>query len=84
LHRILAAAGFHDPQLRVYGYHSDALGLEAMAPLLDPAALAPLVESGALSPEELARAFASYRRFRADPDAFVLLTGFAAAARAPA
>jgi SAM-dependent methyltransferase len=80
---ILAAAGYADVDLRLYGYHSDALGLDAFAPILDPAqSLTPFVEDGTITPGEFGLALEAYRRFRADPDAFVLLVGLIAAGRA--
>jgi ubiquinone/menaquinone biosynthesis C-methylase UbiE len=83
LHRLLAAAGFAAPELRLYAYHSDDLGLDAFAPLLDPAAtLEQAVADGAITPAEYGVAVTAYRRFRADPDAFVLLAGLLAFARA--
>jgi ubiquinone/menaquinone biosynthesis C-methylase UbiE len=83
LPRLLAAAGFAQPELRLYAYHSDELGLDAFAPLLDPAAtLEHAVADGAISLADYGVAVAGYRRFRADPDAFVLLAGLLACARA--
>jgi ubiquinone/menaquinone biosynthesis C-methylase UbiE len=83
LHRVLAAAGFAAPELRVYAYHSDELGLDAFAPLLDPAStLDQAVADGAITLADYGVAITAYRRFRADPDAFVLLAGLLAFARA--
>jgi ubiquinone/menaquinone biosynthesis C-methylase UbiE len=83
LHRLLAAAGFAEPELRLYGYHSDDLGLDAFAPLLDPAStLAQAVADGAITLADYGVAVDAYRRFRADPNAFVLLAGLLAFARA--
>lgn len=82
LARILAAAGFSDPALRLYSYSSDDAGMDAIAPLIDPVSLGPLVEDGVVSPQEWAVATGIHRRFVADPDAYVLLVGFAAAGTA--
>ena len=83
LWRIFAAAGFTDLSLQLFAYHSDELGLDAFAPLLDPANLLPLVESGVVAMIDYARAGYSYERFRADPAAFVLLAGLVVSGRAP-
>ena len=84
LWRILAEAGFVDLSLELFAYHSDELGLDAFAPLIDPAGLLPLVEQGAVAPLDYARAVHAYERFRADPAAFVLLVGIAVSGAAPA
>lgn len=75
LWRILATAGFSDLSLQLFAYHSDELGLEAFAPLIDPSSLQPLVEAGIVGTFDYARAVHGYERFRSDPDAFVLLVG---------
>jgi SAM-dependent methyltransferase len=83
LHRILREAGFGEVRLDTYAYHSDDLGIDAFAPLLDPApALEPLVADGTIAPAELGVAISAYRRFRADPGAFVLLVGLLCSGRA--
>jgi hypothetical protein len=83
LHRILAGAGFAAPELRLYAYHSDDLGLDAFAPLLDPAStLQQAVTDGAITLADYGIAVGAYQRFRSDPDAFVLLAGLLAFARA--
>jgi ubiquinone/menaquinone biosynthesis C-methylase UbiE len=83
LWRMFAAAGFTDLSLQLFAYHSDELGLDAFAPLIDPSGLLPLVESGVVSPVEYAQAVHGYERFRADPAAFVLLAGLLVSGRAP-
>lgn len=82
LWRILTAAGYRDVSVRPYAYHSDELGLDAFGDLISPAALAPLLADGTLSPDEYAIAVRGYQRFRASPDAFVMLVGFVVAGRA--
>jgi SAM-dependent methyltransferase len=83
LHRLLAASGLEGAELHLYGYHSDDAGLEAFAGHLDPRAMAPRLADGTITPAEYAAAHAAYRRFRADPEAFVLLVGFFAVAKSP-
>lgn len=75
LWRIFKAAGFTDLSLQLFAYHSDELGLDAFAPLIDPSSLLPMVHAGVVGMVDYARAVHGYQRFRADPDAFVLLTG---------
>jgi SAM-dependent methyltransferase len=83
LHRLLAAAGLEHPQLHLYAYHSDDLGLDAFDAHLHPARLAPRLADATITPADYGAAHAAYARFRADPDAFVLLVGFLAAATVP-
>lgn len=79
---ILREAGFGDVRVDVYTYSSLELGLDAFDVHLDPAQLAPAVEDGTITPAELATAADAYRRFRADPNAFVLLAGLVVSGRA--
>lgn len=83
LWRILAAAGFTGLSLQLFAYHSDELGVDAFAPLIDPSSLQPLVEAGVVGTFDYARAVHGYERFRADPDAFVLLVGLIVSGRKP-
>lgn len=83
LWRIFSAAGFTDLSLQLFAYHSDDLGVDAFAPLIDPAGLLPLVEQGVVGMVDYARAVHGYERFRADPDALVLLAGMVVSGRAP-
>lgn len=78
LWRILRAAGFDDVALQPFAYHSDELGLDPFDALMNPARLRPLVETEVIGLEEYRRAMAGYQRFRADPDAFVLMLGLVA------
>lgn len=82
LPRILAAGGARDVELHPYAYHSDDLGVDAFGPLLAPDALLASAEAGSLSITEAAQLAAGFERFRADPDAFVLLLGMLCAGRA--
>lgn len=84
LPRILRRAGFERVETRLYGYGSDEHSLDAFAPHLDPAlTLARHVENGTITPAEYGSALAAYRRFRADPDAFVVLAGLVVAGQTP-
>lgn len=81
LHRILQEGGCEDVVLDAVVYHSDARGLAAFEPQLDPARLAPLVADGVVTPEELALARRVHERFLAAPDPFVLMLTFMATGR---
>ncbi|MFG1698234.1 class I SAM-dependent methyltransferase [Nonomuraea sp. NPDC049309] len=83
LTRLLRRAGFADVLLRPFATTNDTHPTAAFAPHLGPERLAPLVAAGALSVAELALAADRWRRFLADPDAWVMLLGFAAAGTAP-
>jgi ubiquinone/menaquinone biosynthesis C-methylase UbiE len=83
LYRMLVDAGFEAPRLELFAYHSDRLGLEPFAVQLDPARLIGAVEKGAITFAEYTSARLEYQRFLADPDAFVMLTGFLAHGRKP-
>jgi hypothetical protein len=83
LTRLLRSAGFTGIGLRPFAVTSDGHPMREFAPLLGPARLAPLVESGDLTLLELALATDRWRKFRDDPDAWVMLLGFVAFGRAP-
>ncbi|GAA1652483.1 hypothetical protein GCM10009733_057140 [Nonomuraea maheshkhaliensis] len=83
LTRLLRKSGFTDVVLRPFAATNDTHPTAAFAPHLGPERLVPLVASGALSMAELALAADRWRRFLADPDAWVMLLGFAAAGTAP-
>jgi SAM-dependent methyltransferase len=83
LTRLLRRAGFADVLLRTFATTNDTHPTAAFAPHLGPERLAPLVAAGVLSMAELALAADRWRRFLADPDAWVMLLGFAAAGTAP-
>lgn len=78
LTRLLRDAGFDQVTLRLFGTTSDDLPMEAFAPHLGPQRLEPLLAAGQLSFAEVALAADRWMRFRRDPDAWVLLVGFAA------
>jgi ubiquinone/menaquinone biosynthesis C-methylase UbiE len=80
LPRVLAAAGFEDVALRLYGSSSAEHGLDAFAVHLDPAGFA---ERDAITDAEYARLVDAYERFRADPSAYVVLAGLVVAGRVP-
>jgi len=73
---LLRAAGYGDPRLEVFCYHSGDLGLAAFAPQLGPERLLPAVTAGDLAFEDYLRLVEADRRFLADPEAFVLMLGF--------
>jgi len=83
LHRIFDRAGVVDVSLRSYCSHSDVLGLDAFAPLLGPEQFASAVADGTITPGEYEGLGRGYARFRADPEAFILMLGIFAAGRVP-
>lgn len=83
LWRILKAAGFTDLRLEAFVYHSDELGLDAFHPQLEPGRLVGAVEQGYITAQEYALVQEGYRRFRASPDAFILMVGLLACGTRP-
>jgi ubiquinone/menaquinone biosynthesis C-methylase UbiE len=84
LWRILRRCGFDPVELEAFVYHSDALGLQAFAPQMDPDRLLSAVRTGFITPEEHAQVQAAYRRFLSTPDAYVLMVGLVACGERPA
>jgi SAM-dependent methyltransferase len=78
LTRLLRDAGFDQVALRLFGTTSDDQPMEAFAPHLGPQRLEPLLADGLLSFAEVALAADRWMRFRRNPDAWVMLVGFAA------
>ncbi|WP_051943826.1 class I SAM-dependent methyltransferase [Streptacidiphilus rugosus] len=81
---LLASAGFDRPVLRPFATTNADHPTEAFAPHLGPQRLEPLVAAGVLGLRDLALAADRWRRFLADPQAWVMLLGFTVAATAPA
>ncbi|WP_186778339.1 class I SAM-dependent methyltransferase [Streptomyces salinarius] len=84
LTRMLRDAGCADVVLRPFATTNDDHPTEAFAPHLGPGRLQPLVAAGVVTLPEFALAADRWNRFRADPDAYVMLLGFTAAGRTPA
>ncbi|HEY4688011.1 MAG TPA: methyltransferase domain-containing protein [Anaerolineae bacterium] len=72
LWQILKSAGFHSLDLEVIAIHSDAVGIEAFLPQIDPDRLLPLVKVGLLSEQELENIRVSRARFLASPEPYIL------------
>ncbi|MCX5203672.1 methyltransferase domain-containing protein [Streptomyces sp. NBC_00237] len=83
LTRLLRGAGCTDVVLRPFATTNDDRPTADFAPHLGPGRLQPLVASGALSLGEFALAADRWNRFRANPDAYVMLLGLTAAGTAP-
>ncbi|MFF8861431.1 methyltransferase domain-containing protein [Streptomyces sp. NPDC015139] len=83
LTRLLRAAGFEDVAMRPFATTNDDRPTEDFAPHLGPGRLQPLLAAGVLTLREFALAADCWNRFRADPDAHVMLLGFTAAGTAP-
>ncbi|MEU0485032.1 methyltransferase domain-containing protein [Streptosporangium sp. NPDC006013] len=83
LTRLLRDAGFTEVALRPFATTNDTRPTDDFAPHLGPGRLQPLVTAGVLSLREFALAADRWNRFRADPNAWVMLLGFTAAGTAP-
>jgi SAM-dependent methyltransferase len=81
LWRILQQAGYRDCRQEAYVYHSGEQGLAMFEPQLDPARWLPAVADGQLPWNDYLALVQAHRSFMADPDAYVMLLGFAAHGR---
>ncbi len=80
---ILREAGFADVRMTAYSYSSHELGLDAFDVHLHPSQLGAALAEGIITDADMETAQTAYERFRADPDAYVLLTGLVASGRLP-
>ena len=78
LWRLVADAGFDQPELHPFAYHSDELGLKAFEWQLDPNRLLTTAKAGHISGNEMAAARIAFDLFYASDEAFVLMLGFIA------
>lgn len=78
LWRILQEAGYHQPELEAFVYHSDAQGLEPFLPQMAPDRLLRAVTLQQITPQEFALAHTLYRQFCESPSAYVLMIGLIA------
>jgi ubiquinone/menaquinone biosynthesis C-methylase UbiE len=83
LPRLLRRAGFTGVVVRPFAVTNDQVPTDSFAVHLGPDQFAPLVADGALSLADLSVAAGAWNRFRADPDAWVLLLGLVIAGYAP-
>jgi SAM-dependent methyltransferase len=83
LPRRLRRAGFTGVVVRPFAVTNDQVPTGSFAAHLGPDQFAPLVADGSLSLADLSVAAGVWNRFRADPDAWVLLLGFVIAGYAP-
>jgi SAM-dependent methyltransferase len=83
LPRLLRRAGFTGVVVRPFAVTNDQMPTDSFAVHLGPGQFAPLVADGALSLADLSVAAGVWNRFRADPDAWVLLLGLVIAGYAP-
>ncbi|MFC4056751.1 class I SAM-dependent methyltransferase [Planomonospora corallina] len=83
LTRLLRGAGFTEVALHPFATTNDTRPTDDFAPHLGPGRLQPLLAAGVLSLREFALAVDRWNRFRADPDAWVMLLGLTAAGTAP-
>jgi ubiquinone/menaquinone biosynthesis C-methylase UbiE len=75
LWRILEASGFTSLDLEAIATHSDASGIAAFEPQMDPDRLLPLVKVGLVSEEEIQRFRTSRDAFLASPRPYVMMLG---------
>jgi hypothetical protein len=80
---LLRRAGFTGVVVRPFGVTSDQVPIDSFAAHLGPGQFAPLVADGVLSLADLSVAAGVWNRFRADPEAWVLLLGLVIAGYAP-
>lgn len=78
LWKILQQAGFQQPQLDAFVYHSDELGLEPFLPQIDPARLLRATKEGRLSWQEFTTAHALFQQFQQAPNPYVMCVGLMA------
>jgi ubiquinone/menaquinone biosynthesis C-methylase UbiE len=78
LWRLLAETGYSNPQLDLFAYHSDQLGIQAFDAQLTTERLLPAVSAGNLSLQEYLTAVAAYQEFLKTPDAYIMMVGFLA------
>jgi ubiquinone/menaquinone biosynthesis C-methylase UbiE len=83
LPRLLRRAGFTGVVVRPFAVTNDQVPTDSFAAHLGPGQFAPLVADGALTLADLSVAARVWNRFRADPDAWVLLLGLVIAGYAP-
>jgi ubiquinone/menaquinone biosynthesis C-methylase UbiE len=83
LPRLLRRAGFTGVVVRPFAVTNDQVPTDSFAAHLGPGQFAPLVADGALTLADLSVAAGVWNRFRADPDAWVLLLGLVIAGYAP-
>jgi ubiquinone/menaquinone biosynthesis C-methylase UbiE len=81
LWRILQQAGYRDCRQEAYVYHSGDQGMALFEPQLNPARWLPSVACGVLPWTDYLALLEAHQRFMADPDAYVMLLGFAAHGR---
>jgi ubiquinone/menaquinone biosynthesis C-methylase UbiE len=75
---ILQHAGFHEPQLDAFVYHSDDLGIEPFLPQIDPARLLRTVKEGEMTLQDFTMAHALFQKFQKAPNPYVMLVGLMA------
>lgn len=78
LWRMLADAGFHNPQLDAFIYHSDELGIAPFLPQIDPARLLRALNDGAISLQEFTTAHALFEQFKQAANHYVMSVGLLA------
>jgi ubiquinone/menaquinone biosynthesis C-methylase UbiE len=83
LWRILEGSGFANLDLEAIATHSDASGITAFDPQMDPDRLLPLAKAGWVSEEEIQQFRASRDVFLASPGPYVMMLGLMACGEKP-
>lgn len=78
LWQILKEAGYHNPQLDAFVYHSPEMGLEPFLPQLSPDRLNHALENKQISLDEFTTAHFYYQKFLNAPQPYVLMVGLIA------
>jgi ubiquinone/menaquinone biosynthesis C-methylase UbiE len=83
LWKVLHEAGLRDVTTTICAVNSDDKGLEPFLPLVDPSEAQPLVAEGVLTLGEYRKMVDGYKRFCADPRAFIMTLSFVVTGKAP-
>jgi ubiquinone/menaquinone biosynthesis C-methylase UbiE len=83
LWRILRDAGFQDPTLEAFVYHSDEIGVAAFAQQLSPNRVRRALDVGLITSDEFSQLEAAHQEFLKSPNAFVLMVGLIAHGKKP-
>jgi ubiquinone/menaquinone biosynthesis C-methylase UbiE len=83
LWRILKAAGFEGLDLEAIAVHSDAVGIEAFLPQMDPDRLSMLVKAGLISQQEFQDIRSACERFLASPEPYIMWLSLLACGEKP-
>lgn len=78
---ILKKAGYNQPELDAFVYHSDSLGVEPFLPQIHPARLTRALYEKQIGLQEYALAQTYYQKFISSPDRYLLMCGLIASGK---